>query len=64
MAQMQQNYRHAAKSEKPAKPAERADAALAYQSGFGNQFATEAMPGALPRAATARSARPTGSMRS
>ena len=50
MAQMQQDSRHAAKSEKPAKPTERADAvsAYAYQSGFGNQFASEVVPGALP----------------
>ena len=27
-----------------------ADAALSYQSGFGNEFATEALPGALPEA--------------
>src|SRR6476659_6913385 len=26
-----------------------ADAALSYQSGFGNEFATEALPGALPQ---------------
>src|ERR1043165_8924286 len=33
-----------------ARPAESAvaDAALSYQSGFGNHFATEALPGALP----------------
>src|SRR6516225_5379022 len=31
-----------------AKPAARTEAALAYQSGFGNQFSTEAVPGALP----------------
>jgi homogentisate 1,2-dioxygenase len=49
MAQMQQDSRLETKSEKH-KPAERTDAAPgdAYQSGFGNQFSTEAMPGALP----------------
>ena len=34
---------------------------LHYQSGFGNEFATEALPGALPRRpqlAAARAARP------
>src|SRR3984957_20260008 len=46
MAQMQQDSRH--ETSEKSKPAERVDAALAYQSGFGNQFSTEAMPGALP----------------
>src|SRR6516165_12282940 len=31
-----------------AHPKPRTEAALAYQSGFGNQFSTEAMAGALP----------------
>jgi homogentisate 1,2-dioxygenase len=46
MAQMQQDSRHDTKPDKPA----RTDTApgLAYQSGFGNQFSTEAVPGALP----------------
>lgn len=35
---------HAAPLSDPAKPA-----ALRYQSGFGNEFATEALPGALPQ---------------
>src|ERR1700754_1461617 len=48
MAQTKQDSRHDAKPEMP-KAAPRADAAPAsYQSGFGNQFSTEAMPGALP----------------
>ena len=47
MAQMQQDSRHDTKAPL-AKPAERADAAPGYQSGFGNEFATEAVPGALP----------------
>ena len=34
---------------KPARAASRATAApLAYMTGFGNEFATEALPGALP----------------
>src|SRR5271165_7305671 len=48
MAQTKQDSRHDTKPEMP-KPAARADVAPAsYQSGFGNQFSTEAMPGALP----------------
>ena len=35
--------------------------ALRYQSGFGNEYATEAVPGALPQGRTARSARPSTS---
>jgi homogentisate 1,2-dioxygenase len=47
MAKTKQDSRHDTKSEP--KPAPRVDAAPAsYQSGFGNQFSTEAMPGALP----------------
>jgi homogentisate 1,2-dioxygenase len=37
--------------QRPARPASRPqpqDPAVAYQSGFGNEFATEALPGALP----------------
>jgi homogentisate 1,2-dioxygenase len=48
MAQTKQDSRHDTKLEMP-KPAPRVDAASAsYQSGFGNEFSTEAMPGALP----------------
>jgi len=39
----------AGKRRTPARPGEpRVDASLRYQSGFGNEFATEALPGALP----------------
>jgi homogentisate 1,2-dioxygenase len=40
--------RHGATGAAPAAESPIADAALSYQSGFGNEFATEALPGALP----------------
>ena len=46
MAQTKQDSRHDTKPEPKSAP--RTDATPAYQSGFGNQFSTEAMPGALP----------------
>jgi homogentisate 1,2-dioxygenase len=48
MAQTKQDSRRDTKPEPKPAPRTEAAPAYAYQSGFGNEFSTEAMPGALP----------------